>query len=164
MALCGITAYYVWKYSAPRWRYLFFVPLAFGLVYALTVRGSLFKPRPLDMAEHCVVAFLFAFLIISLRKWDDSINRSKVLSPLRFCGERCYSLYLVHWPVVVLIGHAFNALGMTNATAILLITVPCCLATSLLLAAVFHTWVERRFWNPRINNPIPTTSGGVPAG
>ena len=62
----------------------------------------------------------------------------------------CYSLYLVHWPVVALIGHAFDLIGVTNPAAILLVTVPCCIAVSVLIAWMFHRLVERRFWNPRV--------------
>lgn len=96
------------------------------------------------------MAFLFAILIIVLKGWDDSMNQSKILAPLRFCGTMCYSLYLVHWPLVAVVGRAFDSLGVTSPAGILFITVPCCVAVTLPVAWAFHRLVERRFWNPRI--------------
>ncbi|HLX71561.1 MAG TPA: acyltransferase [Verrucomicrobiae bacterium] len=149
IALCGIAAYYIWR-RGPRWRYLSFAPLVLGFAYAFVMRSSVFHVVPSETSEQCVAAFLFAFLIIPLKKWDDSINRSKVLSPFRFCGEMCYSLYLVHWPLVVVIGKILNSFGLTSPAAVLFIILPCCVAIAVLVAWVFHRLVERRFWNPRI--------------
>lgn len=149
LALCGIAAFYIWKHCA-RWRYLFFAPLVLGLCYAYMDRTSSFRGIAPDTGEQCVAAFLFAFLIITLKDLDGSINRSRVLSPIRFCGEMCYSLYLVHWPIVLLIGHTFDLLGITSPAAILLVTVPVCVAVTLPIAWFFHRLVERRFWNRRI--------------
>jgi peptidoglycan/LPS O-acetylase OafA/YrhL len=150
MALCGIAAYYIWKYSAPRWRALFVIPLALGICYA--VAGHYYALRRItpETSEQCVAAFFFAFLIIVLKKWDNSMCRSKALAPLRFCGEMCYSLYLLHWPIVAMIGHAFVSRGITNPAGVLFITVPCCIVATLPVAWVFHRLVERRFWNQRI--------------
>jgi peptidoglycan/LPS O-acetylase OafA/YrhL len=150
LALCGVGAYYVWKHCSPRWRCLVTVPLAIGLWYAFTMRDSLFRRIMPDTGEHCFVAFLFAFLIIVLKKWDDSINRSKALAPVRRCGEMCYSIYLVHWPVVVLAANGFHVWGVTSPAAALFIAVPSCVAVTLAIALVFHRFVERPFWNPRI--------------
>jgi peptidoglycan/LPS O-acetylase OafA/YrhL len=147
---CGMVSYLLWKHSSHRWRYLSSVPLVIGIGCAFTVRNSLFRSHEAESNEHCVVAFLFTFLIIALKPWDEFINRSKALAPIRFCGEMCYSLYLVHWPVVVIIAHTFNLWGITNPVGILFITVPCCAAVAIMVARIFHLLVERRFWNPRI--------------
>lgn len=150
LALCAIIAVYIWKRHVPRWRYLFIVPLAAGLGCAFAVGSSSFRIREPGTSEQCVAAFLFALLIIAVKDWDGAINQSRVLSPFRFCGAMCYSLYLVHWPLVAIIAHSFDLLGVTSPAAILLITVPCCVAATLLIAWIFHRLAERRFWNPRI--------------
>lgn len=150
LAFSGIASFYIWKYGVRPWRYMFLVPLVLGLGYAVEVIGTSFRVVPPEVTEDCGVAFLFAFLIIVLKDYDSLINRSNVLSPLRFCGTMCYSLYLVHWPLVAVIGNVLESLGVTGPTAILLITVPICVAVTVLVAWGFHRLVERRFWNPRI--------------
>ena len=59
----------------------------------------------------------------------------------------CYSLYLVHQLPARAISAGFHRLGMNSDWAVLLITVPCCVAVSVLLAWVFHVAVEKRFLN-----------------
>ena len=59
----------------------------------------------------------------------------------------CYSMYLVHWPTVTIIGHILDLVGVTNPLASLLITVPCCVGATILLGRAFHLLIERKFWN-----------------
>ena len=87
-------------------------------------------------------------LLLVLHRWDAVLTRSRLLRPFSFCGEMCYSLYLVHWPVVTVASWAFSRLGLRNPFAILFLGVPFCLAVSVSLARLFHKLIERRFWNP----------------
>jgi peptidoglycan/LPS O-acetylase OafA/YrhL len=147
MVLSGILACYIFKYAPHRKRGWLYLPLALGIIYAIMDHQQLLKSRYDEPNENYVVAFSFALLIIGLKKWDGFITNSRIFSPFRFCGEMCYSLYLVHWPTVTIIGHMLDLLGITNPVASLLITVPCCVGTTVLLGRAFHLLIERKFWN-----------------
>jgi peptidoglycan/LPS O-acetylase OafA/YrhL len=67
----------------------------------------------------------------------------------------CYSLYLVHWPVVQAVGLAVDSLGINNSAGILLIRIPSCVAMTILAGRVFHRLIERRFWNPVVTDLEP---------
>jgi len=94
-----------------------------------------------------VVAFGFALLLSLLHPWDRRLASARVVRPLLFCGQICYSLYLVHWPVVKLVGHGLYLLGVRGDAATVLVTVPLNVATSVLLAWLFFRLCERRFLN-----------------
>jgi len=70
-----------------------------------------------------------------------------VLRPVRFCGEMCYSLYLVHWPVTTFVTHGLDALGVKGVWPVLAVTVPVATGLSIALASLFYQHVERRFLN-----------------
>jgi peptidoglycan/LPS O-acetylase OafA/YrhL len=60
----------------------------------------------------------------------------------------CYSLYLIHWPVVKATCHIFNYdLGIQNTWGVLLVTIPACVLFSAAAGWGFHLLVERRFLN-----------------
>ncbi len=96
--------------------------------------------------ELCV-AFGCAWLLTAIHRWDSFLAVARLLRPVQFCGTICYSLYLVHWPVVKAISHGFDRAGVRGAVPTLLGIVPVCLAASVALAWLFHRAVERRFLN-----------------
>jgi len=98
--------------------------------------------------ESNVVAFLFAIVLIGLHRFDKVIARSPVVAPLTSCGLACYSIYLVHAPLVKGLSHAWYLLGFTSGLATLLVTIPSCLIVSIVLGKMFHRCVEKRFLNP----------------
>lgn len=67
--------------------------------------------------------------------------------PLVWVGDRSYSLYLWHWPVLML-GGAFG-IGDSGGGVILLIF------TSMLLATASYRWVELPFWKGRFSQLRP---------
>jgi peptidoglycan/LPS O-acetylase OafA/YrhL len=95
-----------------------------------------------------LAAFLFAMLLLALKRWDQTISRWRLLAPLRYCGDRCYSLYLVFWPVVMIAGQATDTWIGASLAAIFLVRIPIGVALTVALGSLFHRWVERRFWNP----------------
>lgn len=104
---------------------------------------------PQGVPAGIVVAFAFALLLGWLHPFDAATSRPRVLAPLRWCGVRCYSLYLVHGPVVVLLKWNLYRLGVTSNLGTLLVTVPVCVAAVLVPSALFHHFVERRFQSRR---------------
>ena len=89
----------------------------------------------------------FAIALLSLRSWDKQLAGTTVLRPIAICGQMCYSLYLIHWPIVVMLTNAFYLAGIKSVWGTLLLTLPICLAASLAASWVFHVVVERKFMN-----------------
>jgi peptidoglycan/LPS O-acetylase OafA/YrhL len=67
--------------------------------------------------------------------------------PLVWIGDRSYSLYLWHWPVLML-GGAFGIADSGVGVVSLIIT-------SLLLAAASYRWIELPFWKGRFSQLRP---------
>ena len=150
MFAAGILVYYVINYAPPRAIVWFCLPLLIGILASVTNPPQLLLPRINDLTQSCLVAFGFAGLAILLHQWDDALARAKILSPIKFCGEMCYSLYLVHWPVVMMIGRVFDLLGMKSLAVAFFVSLPVCLAGAVGIAWGFHLLVERRFMNRQI--------------
>ena len=146
MFASGILVYYVSNYVVLRLWVWCCLPLAIGILNAVADPRQLREP----VNQSYLAAFSFALLILGLKRWDDYARTCAILSPFRSCGDMCYSLYLVHWPVVQLVGHALDSLGANTSAKILLLRIPSCLATTILVGSIFHHLIERRFWNPRM--------------
>ena len=67
--------------------------------------------------------------------------------PLAWVGDRSYSLYLWHWPVLLL-GGAFGL--RDNGTGVIWL-----ILASLLLAAISYRWIELPFWRGRFSTLRP---------
>jgi peptidoglycan/LPS O-acetylase OafA/YrhL len=147
MFAAGILVYYLLNYSSRRAMLWWSLPLVMAFLFTAESPDRLLLPHANDLTQSCFVAFGFALLILLLHRWDKKLARAKLLRPLTYCGEMCYSLYLVHWPVVVAVGRVFDLLGMKNFAVAMLISVPVCVASAVGLAMVFHVLVERRFMN-----------------
>jgi peptidoglycan/LPS O-acetylase OafA/YrhL len=94
--------------------------------------------------ETFFVAGAFAALALLLFPWDGTIDAEPGLSVFRTCGVMCYSLYLVHLPIVNLLRTVFYWYGVTPRPIVSLMV---CVPISLVLAWQFHVRVERRFLN-----------------
>ncbi len=99
------------------------------------------------IGEQLFWGFLFACLIRLLHQWDVSMASSLWLRPVTLCGVMCYSLYLVHWPVVKGLSHFLYLAGVRNPWATFGFTVPLCIIVSACLAWGFHIIMERKFLN-----------------
>ena len=98
--------------------------------------------------ESNVVAFLFAIVLLGLFRFDVTISKSRFVAPFTSCGLACYSIYLVHAPLVKGLSHALYLLGFTSRLDTLLVTIPSCLIVSVVIGKAFHRGVEQRFLNP----------------
>ena len=92
-------------------------------------------------------AFLFAFVILVLRPFDGHLVRARLARPVNWCGQMCYSLYLVHQLPVKTVSTVTYRAGLTSAYSTLFVTVPLCVIVSLAAGWIFHLTVERRFMN-----------------
>ena len=100
-----------------------------------------------DTIYSLFVAIGFAIAILFLRPLDGFINNSKVLMPVTFCGRMCYSLYLVHWLVAVVLGHLLLQAGIHGLVPVLTISAPIIFAVSIGASWAFYMLVERHFLN-----------------
>jgi peptidoglycan/LPS O-acetylase OafA/YrhL len=100
-----------------------------------------------SFSEEYFVGFAFAVALSALYRWDRRLALLPAMRPLIYCGMMCYSLYLVHWPIVKLTGHLFYNTGMTTAVPTLLVSLPISFICALAGGWLFHLHVERRFLN-----------------
>lgn len=144
----GVLAYYVLNYAGRGRLVWYCLPIILGGLFAAGEPHRLLRPRVDDPNQSYLAGFLFTLLIIGLHRWDQSMFRARLLRPLVYCGEMCYSLYLVHWPTVTVVSWFFNQWGIRNPAAVLCLGLPLCVAVAVVLARAFHVLVERRFLNP----------------
>jgi peptidoglycan/LPS O-acetylase OafA/YrhL len=98
-----------------------------------------------------IVSFAFALLLLGLHPLDLRLATAAWSRPVSWCGTMCYSLYLIHWPVTKAASHLLLKAGIDSPATTLLVTVPVCIALSVLAAWPFHLLVERRFHTtPRV--------------
>ena len=134
-----------------------------GLLTAAAIHQYFIMPHgQLDhtLHESNVVAFLFAVILIGLHRFDRAIAGSPLAAPLATCGLACYSIYLVHAPLVKGLSHALFLMGYTSGVATLMVTIPSCLIVSIVLGRMFHRCVEQRFLN---HFGAPAKKTGQPA-
>jgi peptidoglycan/LPS O-acetylase OafA/YrhL len=94
------------------------------------------------------VAAGFGLGLIAFRRFDESWSRLNVLEPLRACGRRSYSIYLVHLLVCTIGNELLFSLGIVNFWAKVLVTTPIVGLTAVGAGWAFFAIVESRFLNP----------------
>jgi peptidoglycan/LPS O-acetylase OafA/YrhL len=159
MFATGVVVYYLVHHAAGTGRRLGVAVVALTAALAVYVRYNLLVDgtwAAKDLMFHVATAAVFGLVLLGLYRWDDGLANCAALRPLAFCGRLCYSLYLIHWPVVKLISHAAYERGLTGAWGTLAVTIPVSTAVSVAVAWGFHVAVERRFLNP------PSPDGGRP--
>lgn len=142
----GIAVYYRRNYATPFARRLIDAGLLAATVWAarsVPDWGTFAQGVPAQLTA----AFAAAFVIGLLEPFDAVTAKWRALVPLRWCGERCYSLYLVHGPVVYLLSRLAVVFGFTSPTHTLCVTIPVCVVAALAIGWAFHRWVEKRFSN-----------------
>ena len=111
--------------------------------------GMLLSPDIAYPGWYALAPSLGAALLIAAGRLGDQTGVSAVFRSRLFVwvGDRSYSLYLWHWPVLIL----GTALGMTAFTAGTVLLV----ALSVLLAAISYRFVEYPFWKGQFRDVIP---------
>jgi len=101
-----------------------------------------------------VIGGVFAIVLLVLHPCDTWLATHRLMTPMQWCGERCYSIYLMHWPVCKTLATLFHGLGWDEYAVLWpLATVP----FSLLAGHLFHRVVERRFLNAKLDAPTQHT-------
>ncbi|MBL9087399.1 MAG: acyltransferase [Planctomycetia bacterium] len=109
-------------------------------VLAFRVGGDGF---PQD-AKTSLVCLAFAALLVALFPHDDRLASSPLGRGLAWVGERSYSLYLTHFPVVMLVAGLVVPRALAHGP-LLYASAAATVAACFLVALPFHTLVERRF-------------------
>ena len=103
-----------------------------------------------SMESFLACALVFALVLIVVSRFDTRLASVRVLRPLTWCGLLCYSMYLVHLPVVSLVSRLLYGNGTeTMTTSMLLVTIAAGVAATVPVAGLFHVTVERRWMNAR---------------
>jgi peptidoglycan/LPS O-acetylase OafA/YrhL len=90
----------------------------------------------------------FGLALIALRRWDGWSATAGWLGPLRACGRRCYSIYLVHLPAGVVGNPWLFEHGLTSFWGRALVMVPLVSAAGVAAGWAFHAAIESRFLGP----------------
>lgn len=104
-------------------------------------------------------AAAFGLALIALRPWDAALLTLPSLAPLAACGRRCYSIYLIHLPIVVVGNQWLYNLGLTGFWTRVLVSIPLVSAAGIASGWAFHAFVESRFQNLAANRqarPLPS--------
>lgn len=133
------------------------VEVALALLALAGVFGNLATPVPYSSA----ITGLFGLALIALRGWDERADAVRWLRPLRACGRRCYSIYLVHLPVCTVGNLWLYELGLTSFWARTLVMIPVVSAAAVAVSWLFFWGVERHFLNPPIVTRDPLTGPHV---
>ncbi len=143
----GVGVYYRVNHATPAVRRSLDLLLAAGMLSAL---GGIpnWADFPQGVPAYLATAFAFALTLGWLHRFDAAVSAARSVAPLRYCGRRCYSLYLIHGPIVAVVKWNLYRLGVTSNAGTLFVTVPVCLVASVAACAVFYRLVERRCVNP----------------
>lgn len=109
----------------------------------------------------------FSLILIALRRWDNRLFDANILllRGLRACGERCYSIYLVHLPVCTLAIVALRDLGLTGFWSRMFLVVPLLSLAATAAGWLFFDLVERRVHTPTtVNQQQPDSSHAIELG
>lgn len=87
----------------------------------------------------------FGLLLITLRPWERRVSDRPAFGPLRACGRRCYSIYLAHVPVCMVISLWLCEQGMTTFWARALVVIPVASALAIGASWLFYAAIESHF-------------------
>jgi len=140
----GILLYYAVVYGARFAKGVAALTFALFALWGVAQGAALLSVEKND-AQVAVVAGVFALAALALHRFDRQTTEATVLRPLRACGAMCYSLYLVHLPIVAIVFGVLRFASFDVKALSPLLTIPLCVVPSVVVAWQFHKYVERRF-------------------
>jgi peptidoglycan/LPS O-acetylase OafA/YrhL len=161
---CGILVYWASNHGSRSGRVAAILMLLVGLAYSLRNPTGMFAEHPTPANSplpttfryfdlSLLVATGFGLLILISRVWDGWLSSRRCLRPVFACGTMCYSLYLVHLPLLAFLEAMLRQTGIDPRSMSSFITIPVGLIISILVARVFYQIVERRFLNAAQSKP-----------
>lgn len=123
----------------------------FGFVLILS-SAVLLSPTLTYPGYHALPPSLGATLMILGGSFSraNKVNRALSSAPFVWLGDRSYSLYLWHWPILTL-GGAYGITDKLPGTAVLVLL-------AVLVAAASYRFVELPFWKGRLSNFAPAST------
>lgn len=94
-----------------------------------------------------LVASCFALTLIGLRRFDKHLTSARWSQPFQALGRRCFSIYLTHLSVCVIVGAGLIEWGLSHYWAMVFVVVPTATLTSLAVGFGFYRLVESRWLN-----------------
>jgi peptidoglycan/LPS O-acetylase OafA/YrhL len=137
----GIGVYYQCHLARGRRRLI--VPIAALIGYAWSVSRVGLTMGSASLQGEIGVGALTALVLPLAYPYDAALGRLAVLRPFQWCGLRCYSLYLLHWPIAKAVFWIFWTAGVRNSSVLLVTAVPITIALALGATAIFFHYVER---------------------
>ncbi len=104
------------------------------------------------------VAAAFGLALIELRRFDERAKGWRWLGPLRACGHRSYSIYLIHLLVCTIGNELLVWLGISNFWARAFVVTPIVATVAVGVGWIFFDLVESRFLHPR-RSESPVAAG-----
>jgi peptidoglycan/LPS O-acetylase OafA/YrhL len=151
MFCAGILVYERLNYFARLGSRITLGVLLTGVIYGGAERVLATDYELRHFGERILAASAFAILLIYLHRWDTRIVKQSLLRPIAWLGKISYSVFLTHYPIVVLIACLLAMAGVRSDAMVFLVTVPICLTVSLPIAWLFHLAVERHFLNTPVD-------------
>jgi peptidoglycan/LPS O-acetylase OafA/YrhL len=148
----GVLVFYAINHAGPK---QYRTIIIFLVCFALTALHPYYWVAHKRYAPELLASSLFALALLLLHPFDRQLARTRLLAPLFFCGEMCYSMYLVHIWVAYPIRRGMDAAGLGSVGNTLFVTIPLSVLLSVVVARVFFVFVERRFLNPPVANTTP---------
>jgi peptidoglycan/LPS O-acetylase OafA/YrhL len=142
MFAAGVLVYWARNYGRPRRSITLLSVCAVALVLGWPGIRIL---NPYIGLRAIAVAIVFALLLLLIERHDKRLQQKTAGGLVTCCGTMCYSLYLIHWPVVKLVSQGLWRMGVTTPLNTLTITIPACMIASIAVALFFHRKIERRF-------------------
>ena len=106
---------------------------------------------PIGKFRSTWVAAGFGLVLIALRGRDEAAGRLAWPGPLRACGRRCYSIYLIHLPACTIGNEWLYSLGIVSFWGRVLVMIPLVSLAAVGAGWAFFRLVESRFLNPPAN-------------
>lgn len=114
---------------------------------------------PQSFSSEMVVAPVVALALALLHPHDHRI--APRMNWLSWCGVRCYSVYLLHWPIAKAFFWMFWTLGFRSAWTVLPLCIGFTMLLTLLLSDLFYRYVELPCMAPKRSRdvaPVVTTT------
>lgn len=148
LAIGGITALFVYRF--PRT-----IPTQLGLVMAWSGLLGIFAAAvlfdgatPFPGVAALLPVLATAFVLAAASTHKSSPNSFLSLRPMQFLGGISFSVYLWHWPLIVLLPYLSGSLGWLDKSFALLLTVA--------LSTLTKTFVEDKFrLGDSVSGPAP---------